>query len=115
MTWADWLILTCGVAGVVLAQIPKTQRYACFAGLLGQIGWFSAVSFSSQPGIWLTCLVYALAWAYGLWLHWCLPWLEGLYTMPSAGALTTPASPRSRKKPKLQLVPKPDAKGMGLG
>jgi hypothetical protein len=108
MRWDEIVILTCGVAGVVLAQIPRTQKYACFAGLAGQIGWFSAVSFSSQPGIWLTCVVYALAWAYGLWLHWLAPWLEGLYTTPTGADLTPPQSATTaagtRSKRKLRLV-----------
>lgn len=109
MTWADWLILTCGVAGVVLAQIPKTQRYACFAGGLGQVGWFSIVDYSSQPGIYLTCVVYALAWAYGLWLHWLSPWIETAFTMPTANPMTGrwPPKPRARTtKLRLRVVPK---------
>lgn len=107
MTWADWLILTCGVAGVVLAQIPKTQRFACFAGGLGQVGWFSIVDYSSQPGIYLTCVVYALAWGYGLWLHWLWPWVEAYMTptvSPSIGpALPSPRA-RNKTKPRLRVV-----------
>ena len=104
MPWDQIVILTCGVAGVVLAQIPKTQKYACFAGLAGQIGWFHAVSYSSQPGIWLTCLVYALAWGWGLWLHWLMPWLEGLYAMPTDAGLTAPRFQPPPRKPKLRLI-----------
>lgn len=103
MTWADWTILTCGVAGVVLAQIPKTQRFACFAGLAGQVGWFSAVSFTTQPGIWLTCVVYALAWGYGLWLHWLWPLLENLAT-PTVAPLGGPVFRPKPRKPKLRVV-----------
>lgn len=105
MPWDQIVILTCGVAGVVLAQIPKTQKYACFAGLAGQVGWFSAVSFDSQPGIWLTCVIYALAWGWGLWLHWLLPWLEGLMT-PTVAPSTGPALPRRKgiSRPKLTRV-----------
>ncbi len=93
MPWDQLVILTCGVAGVVLAQIPKTQRYACFAGLAGQVGWFHAVSPASQPGIWLTCVIYCLAWAYGLWLHWCIPWLDSIAT-PMAAPTTGPTPSR---------------------
>ena len=94
MPWDQLVILTCGVAGVVLAQIPATQKYACFAGGAGQIGWFHAVDYSSQPGIWLTCLVYALAWGYGLWLHWLRPLLSSIATR-MAGPSTGPGSPRA--------------------
>ena len=103
MTWDQYVILTFGVAGVVLAQIPRTQKYACFAGGLGQIGWFSAVSFNTQPGIWLTCLVYALAWGYGLWLHWLWPALEA-YTTPTVDPGTTRPRSGGTTKPKLRLV-----------
>jgi hypothetical protein len=105
VNWDEWIILTCGVAGVVLAQIPATQKWACFAGLAGQIGWFHAVSYSSQPGIWLTCLVYALAWGYGLWLHWLWPLLEGFMT-PTGSPTIGPALHARRKKPSLRLVNK---------
>ena len=105
LPWDQLIILTCGVAGVVLAQIPKTQRYACFAGLAGQIGWFHAVSFTSQPGIWLTCVVYALAWGYGLWLHWFLPWMETASTTVTAEPLIAPRrSTGAGRKPRLRLV-----------
>ena len=106
MTWADWLILTCGVGGVVLAQIPKTQRYACFAGGLGQIGWFNLVNFSSQPGIWLTCLVYALAWGYGLWLHWLSPCLTSITTHTAGPTSGGGEPPKLRQKARLRIVPK---------
>lgn len=110
MPWDQIIILTCGVAGVVLAQIPKTQKFACFAGLAGQIGWFHAVSFSSQPGIWMTCVVYALAWGYGLWLHWCLPYLDSIMT-PTADPWDGLQSRRKPKKPNLRVVGgRPDAK-----
>lgn len=105
MPWDQLVILTCGVAGVLLAQIPETQRYACFAGLAGQIGWFHAVSFNSQPGIWITCVVYALAWGYGLWLHWCWPYLNTI-TAPTVVPTVAPPSSTRRKKPKLHLVAK---------
>ena len=105
MTWADWLVLTCGVSGVVLAQIPATQKYACFAGGLGQIGWFNLVNFSSQPGIWLTCVVYSLAWGWGFWLHWLMPWLESFITTPTAGQSTGPRPLKgTTTKPRLRLA-----------
>lgn len=104
MSWADWLILTCGVGGVVLAQIPKTQKYACFAGGAGQFGWFSLVDYGTQPGIWLTCLVYALAWAWGLYLHWLQPWLSSI-TTPTADRLAGPSEPpRPTRKARPRLV-----------
>ena len=108
MTWDQWLVLTCGVSGVLLSQTTWGQRYACLPGLLGQIGWFAGVSWTVQPGIFLVCVLYSAVWIYGLWNFWIGPWLDTV-TTPTASPGTSPELPRARaaaasKRPRLTRV-----------
>ena len=104
--WHQFVILGFGLSGVAMALHPRLQRYACFAGLAGQVGWFAAVSPSSQPGIWWSCVAYCLVWAWGLWLHWIGPWLDTILTPtvgPTAG-LRSGSSGAASSKPRLRRV-----------
>ena len=109
MSWDQWVVLTFGVFGVFLAQTERGQKYACFPGLAGQIGWFAGVNPATQPGIFLVCVLYCAVWIYGLWRFWIQPWLSSAMT-PTAAPGTGPESPRasgavsSRARHPLRLV-----------
>ena len=111
MSWDQWIVLTCGVSGVFLAQTRQYQKYACFPGILGQVGWFAGVSWTAQPGIFLVCVLYSAVWIWGLWNFWMWPWLDSYIN----GAMTVTAAPLTpprhltaagSRKPKLRLVRK---------
>lgn len=108
MDGPQWIILICGVAGVALSQTERLQKYACIAGLAGQIGWFSAISPHSQPGIWLTCVAYCAAWTWGFWRYWMASWLSMAVTPTDATTPSSPCSPTrgagTTTRPKLRRV-----------
>lgn len=107
MSWDQWLVLTCGVSGVFLAQTTRFQKYACFPGIAGQAGWFAGVSWATQPGIFLVCVLYSAVWIWGLWNFWIGPWLDTV-TTPTDGLGGGLPRPSRRKKPNLQLVSRKD-------
>lgn len=113
MTWADfaavpwhqWVIMTFGTAGVVMTQIEATQRYACWIGLLGQIGWAASLDWTpKQVGWCVVSIVCCAAWMWGLWRYWLSGWLD-MALIPTDAHSTGPALPRRRgTKAKLMRV-----------
>lgn len=101
MGWDQCLILLTGPAAIGLSQIPRTERWACLVGLVGQVGWFHATWAAAQWGMFAASFVYAGMWCIGLRRHWLGNWsLPALWnsgtkataTTPSANALTGPGS-----------------------
>lgn len=41
--------------------------------MLGQPFWFYAAWKADQWGIFVVCVLYAIAWMRGLWVHWLSP------------------------------------------
>lgn len=108
VTWDQWTVLIFGVAGIALALTPSLAKYACFPGLAGQCGWFTAIQPDALPGVWLTCIAYCLAWTWGLWTHWIKPYLKAGSTPtvnPSIGP-GSPKAPGTTTRPRLAVVPK---------
>ncbi|WP_284414981.1 hypothetical protein [Acidovorax sp. SUPP2539] len=64
-----------GAAAAWLSQSrdPAQARWACIFGMLGQPFWFYAAWKASQWGIFVVCVLYAIAWMRGLWVHWLSP------------------------------------------
>lgn len=63
----------------------KAQRIAPILGMLSQPFWFYAAWSSEQWGVFVACVVCALAWAKGLWVHWIAPRPSsgvGIVTLP---------------------------------
>jgi hypothetical protein len=67
-----------GVIAVWLTQDKREswRRWACIFGILGQPFWFYAAWSAEQWGIFALCMLYAYAWARGLWTHWLGPYIE---------------------------------------
>lgn len=118
MTWADlaaiewhqWVVIVFGTSGVVMTQIGGLERFACFPGLVGQIGWFAGLQ-PNQPGFLFVSVVCALAWLWGLYRHWAKPlWqlcseLDSATTYTDVGGTSPALQSRNRqKKPRLRLV-----------
>ena len=49
---------------------PRAQRLAPILGILSQPFWFYSAWTSEQWGVFVACIVCALAWANGLRKHW---------------------------------------------
>src|SRR5262245_29182664 len=71
-------IALCGVVAVWLTQDKREgwRRWACIFGMLGQPFWFYAAWSAEQWGIFALCMLYAYAWARGLWANWLSPYFE---------------------------------------
>ncbi|QIL83897.1 hypothetical protein G7047_14350 [Diaphorobacter sp. HDW4A] len=55
------------------ARAESARRWACVFGMLGQPFWFYAAWQADQWGIFVVCVLYALAWMKGLWVYWIKP------------------------------------------
>lgn len=66
-----------GVTAIFLTQSKRDylRKYACLFGIAGQPFWFFSAISAQQWGITALCVLYTLAWAKGVWLHWLAPWL----------------------------------------
>ena len=64
-----------GVTAIFLTQSKRESRRrdACLFGLAGQPFWFWAAISAEQWGITALCVLYASAWAKGVWVHWLQP------------------------------------------
>jgi hypothetical protein len=73
------VIAVCGMASVWLSQSPafRARRWACLIGIAAQPFWLHATWQAGQWGIFALSLVYAAAWARGIWHHWIAQIPEG--------------------------------------
>lgn len=55
------------------SQSEKWRRWACVFGALGQPFWLYAAWKAQQMGVLFVSVLYALAWAKGVWQHWIKP------------------------------------------
>lgn len=64
-----------GVTAIFLTQskLESRRRYACLFGMAGQPFWFYAAISAEQWGVTFVCVLYAFAWAKGVWMHWLKP------------------------------------------
>lgn len=110
MDAAQLVIATFGTAGVVMTQFQATERHACLAGLVGQFGWASALSWATQPGMCVVSVVCCAAWIFGFWRHWIRSWLSTATTVtaaPTFGQGSPMGQGAATTRPKLRLVKKP--------
>lgn len=72
MSLSQWLILICGVGAIWLAneRSDRLRRWAPVFGLIGQPAWIIAALEAQQLGVLLVSLLYTVAWARGLFVHW---------------------------------------------
>ncbi len=65
-------ILLFGVSAVWLSQDkrPRVARFACICGLLSQPFWLYASWTAGQWGIFLSSVLYTIAWLRGIRTHW---------------------------------------------
>lgn len=77
------------------AREESFRRWACIFGILGQPFWFYAAWKAQQWGIFVVCVLYALAWMKGLWTYWLAP---GRKKSPSLEPLVTLEMPPGAKK-----------------
>ena len=102
--WHQWVVMTFGTAGIVMTQIEATQRYACWPGLIGQLGWAGGLHWTpAEIGMCVVSVICCLAWMWGFWRHWLRGWLDSAET-PTAAATTPPRRLTAAGKPKLRLV-----------
>jgi hypothetical protein len=73
MSWDQVFIVVFGVGAVFLSQTERYKRWACVFGLFGQPAWFYAAIEGGQPGIFIVCVLYTLAWLKGVWTYWIAP------------------------------------------
>ena len=66
-------ILGASAAWLSQARAESARRWACIFGMLGQPFWFYASLQAEQWGIFVVCILYALAWMKGLWVYWIKP------------------------------------------
>lgn len=61
-----------GAIAVFLTQSTSAElrRYACLFGVAGQPFWFLAAWQSQQFGVLFVSVLYAMAWAKGIYTHW---------------------------------------------
>jgi hypothetical protein len=68
------IVLT-GVIAIFLSQSKREgmRRYACLFGTCGQPFWLSSAWQAEQWGIVFVSVLYAIAWALGVWTYWLKP------------------------------------------
>ena len=69
------IIATLGLTAIVLSQSSNHthHRWASIAGLVGQPAWFYMAITNNQPGVFILCLFYTMAWARGVFNYWIVP------------------------------------------
>ena len=100
--------MTFGTAGIVMTQVEATQRYACWPGLTGQVGWAGGLHWTpTEIGMCVVSVICCGAWLWGMWRYW----LAGLISTDATPTAAPGISRALRKevggkwsKPKLTLV-----------
>lgn len=66
------MILLTGAIAILLSQADSAaaRQWACIAGLTGQPLWLLDTYRAKQWGMFLLSVVYAGAWAMGVWTYW---------------------------------------------
>ncbi len=69
------IIATFGLTAIALSQSSNhtLHRWASIAGLVGQPAWFYMAIANNQPGVFILCLFYTMAWARGVFNYWVVP------------------------------------------
>lgn len=69
------IIATLGLTAIALSQSSNhaLHRWASIAGLVGQPAWFYMAIANNQPGVFILCLFYTMAWARGVFNYWIVP------------------------------------------
>ena len=69
------IIATLGLTAIALSQSSNhtLHRWASIAGLVGQPAWFYMAITNNQPGVFILCLFYTMAWARGVFNYWIVP------------------------------------------
>lgn len=71
MTWDQWLILTgVGTIWLALSERLLLRSFAPWLGLLGEVGWFVAISPRQQPGMFIAAIAYTLVYAHAIHRMW---------------------------------------------
>ncbi len=66
-------LLGAGAAWLSQDRREQYRRWACIFGMVGQPFWFYAAWQAQQWGIFVVCVMYAVAWMRGVWEHWIRP------------------------------------------
>jgi hypothetical protein len=64
-----------GVTAIFLTQSKheRLRRYACLFGMAGQPFWIWSAVKAGQWGVLALTVLYTVAWAKGVWIHWLKP------------------------------------------
>lgn len=69
------IIASLGLTAIVFSQSANSNlhRWASIVGLAGQPAWFYTAITNNQPGVFILCLFYTMAWARGVFNYWVVP------------------------------------------